>query len=369
MSSLASPDEVFEHHGMLWKRKAGAESSFEQLATARSFLLQTNEDALWNPWLRDDRASELDAAMDVMREWTRAEPDFRQWTAEETQRWLDEGDRARAAARAEEEARWERGRALFDTDLFASRRGLLEQESIHEHILEELEEFRSGRRFPGMASDRRQKEVTELEERLATCDAHLVRLRAVVPDPEVVVSERGQLPSDRRYSNLLTYKFNREFKVRDLRRQLPELRAELKAATDKGERKELREKVSREQSEPDYWLAVRPLSADEMCSECPTPLTGHGWVSHGLHGARPCPAWPGWAARMKQAREMFFEMIERNQRAQTPPAPPKPEPLAVVPSGLPLGEILAQLSELQAQFPDAVVKRGRANRWELWPKD
>jgi hypothetical protein len=218
-----------------------------------------------------------------------------------------------------------------------------------------------------MATDRRQMEVTELEERLATCEAHLARLRAVVPDPEVVVSERGQLPSDRRYGNLLTYKSDREFKVRDLRRLLPELRAELKAAADKDERKKLREKESREQSELDYWLAVTPLTADEMCSECPTPLTGHGWVSSGLHGARHCPAWPEWAARIKKVRQMMFEMLERNRRASNPPPAPKPEPIAVVPSGLPLADVVAQLSELQQKHPDAVVKRGRANRWELWP--
>jgi hypothetical protein len=87
-------DEVFEHGGLLWKRRPGARSTFEELAAARSFFMQTNEAALWDPWLRDDRASELDAAMEIMQEWTSAEPDFRQWTAEETQRWLDEGGRA-----------------------------------------------------------------------------------------------------------------------------------------------------------------------------------------------------------------------------------------------------------------------------------
>lgn len=362
----ATSDEVFEHDGLLWKRRPGAQSTFAKLAAARSFFLETNEAARWNPWLRGDRAAELDAAMAVMQEWTRAEPDFRQWTEQETQQWLDEGDRARAAARAEEEARWERDKALFNADLFADRRALLEQESIHMHVVEELEEVRTGRRLSGMVGERRQTEIAELEQRLAASEGRLARLRKSVPDPEAVVSERGQLPSDRRYSNFLTYKFDREFKVRDLRRSLPELRAELKLATDREDRKKLRDKVGHEQAELNYWLAVEPLTAEQMCSECPTPLTGHGWVSRGLHGARPCPAWPGWAARRKKVREMFLEMVARNQRAQTPPAPPKPEPLAVVPSGLPLGEVVERLGELQAQFPNAVVKRGRANRWELW---
>ncbi len=62
---------------------------------------------------------------------------------------------------------------------------------------------------------------------------------------------------------------------------------------------------------------------------------------------------------------------EFSKRRETqPPTPskpkPKPQPLAVVPSGLPIAEVVAKLSELQEQYPDAEVRRGRANRWELW---
>jgi hypothetical protein len=57
--------------------------------------------------------------------------------------------------------------------------------------------------------------------------------------------------------------------------------------------------------------------------------------------------------------------------ADAPPQPSKPkrQPLAVVPSGLPIAEVVEQLQKLQKQHPDAEVRRGRANRWELWPKE
>jgi hypothetical protein len=48
------------------------------------------------------------------------------------------------------------------------------------------------------------------------------------------------------------------------------------------------------------------------------------------------------------------------------PETPKPQPLATLPSGLSIANVIAKLTELQAVHPDAVVKRGRANRWEIW---
>jgi len=50
------------------------------------------------------------------------------------------------------------------------------------------------------------------------------------------------------------------------------------------------------------------------------------------------------------------------------PPPPKPEPLAVVASGLPIAEVIRQLTGLQANYPTARVRRGNRNRWEIWPE-
>jgi hypothetical protein len=49
------------------------------------------------------------------------------------------------------------------------------------------------------------------------------------------------------------------------------------------------------------------------------------------------------------------------------PAAPRPQPLAVIPSGLPIAEVLQRLQDLKVKHPDAEVRRGNRNKWELWP--
>lgn len=97
----------------------------------------------------------------------------------------------------------------------------------------------------------------------------------------------------------------------------------------------------------------------------PTPLAEHGWRT--MSG--PCVAWPGPRARLKKAREILAAGIREAEARSAQPPPPKPQPLATIPSGLSIAEIMQQLGELQKQLPDAEVRRGRASRWELWPKD
>jgi hypothetical protein len=46
---------------------------------------------------------------------------------------------------------------------------------------------------------------------------------------------------------------------------------------------------------------------------------------------------------------------------------PKPEPLAIIESGLPISRVMARLAELQTIYPDAAVRRDNRNRWGLWP--
>jgi hypothetical protein len=72
---------------------------------------------------------------------------------------------------------------------------------------------------------------------------------------------------------------------------------------------------------------------------------------------------------MREAREMLERFARSRDTREVPPAAPKPQPIAVVPSGLPIAEVVAKLTELQQQFPGAEVRRGRANRWELWNPD
>lgn len=61
----------------------------------------------------------------------------------------------------------------------------------------------------------------------------------------------------------------------------------------------------------------------------------------------------------------MLETFSKRREADAEPGP-GPSPLAVLPSGLPIAVVVAKLTELQAQFSAAEVRRGRANRWELW---
>lgn len=102
-----------------------------------------------------------------------------------------------------------------------------------------------------------------------------------------------------------------------------------------------------------------------MCSECVSPARWHGYVTTGANpDAGPCPAWPRWAQRIRKVREMIAVAVK--EKPAEPP-PPKPEPLAVIASGLPIAEVMCQLADIQARYPNARVRRGNRNRWEIWP--
>ncbi|MDQ3689547.1 MAG: hypothetical protein M3406_05840 [Chloroflexota bacterium] len=217
-----------------------------------------------------------------------------------------------------------------------------------------------------MDPKRRSSEIGELERKVERLRAEVDRLTPIVGDPEDVVDEHGWLPRDRREQTWWSYRLDREGKVRDLKRRLPELEAALKTTSDRGERRDRRARLAEATRDLDRLIAEGPFTAADMCSECATPMAHHGWVWPPGH---PCPAWPGWAARMREVRQMLESFARSRETGGVPPAEPKPQPLAVVPSGLPIADVVAKLTELQEQFPGAEVRRGRANRWELWNPD
>ena len=235
---------------------------------------------------------------------------------------------------------------------------LIEHESRLEHEFSELARYRDGSRYPKMDLARRRKDIEELEQSITQRRSEIERLTPIVGDQETVVDQNGWLPRERRDYMLICYRFDRERTVRKLREKIPEL-----VAT--GDRKD-RIQADLKRHRLEKLLAVPPLTADDMCSDCPTPIAEHGWVTPPFDG--PCPAWPGWRARLQRAWEII-EAGARDTPTSAEPPTPKPQPLATIPSGLPIAEITKRLQELQAEFPDAEVRRGRANRWELWPKE
>lgn len=356
-------DGVLEHEGLLWKPKRGATSSAEEFLAARALFMELHDEWTWNPWVLEDRAEDLERAQEVMGQWKRAEPGHRTMTKKQidarTARW----DREFEARRAADDRRHENDRSRYDPVREHARLSMLERRSYLEFQLGEVSGYRDGSRAPAMEAHRRADKVADLDSSIARLKSEVERLADAVGDPEDVVDERGWLPRDRREAMLFDYRLNRQFEVEKLRAKIPELDAALKVAKGRDERSKIRVELDRARRGLEELLAIPRLAVEDMCAECPTPFARHGWSMPPWDG--PCPAWPGWAAQRKKAWEILQSAASSQQVASPPKT--KAEPLAVIPSGLPIAEVLERLTELQAQFPDAEVRRGRANRWELWP--
>lgn len=354
---------VLRHDGMLWKPRPGATSTAEEFIEARAAFQAIAADSRWNPWVREDRADEWEHALQLMNEWQRAEPGHRQLTeAELDARWKQDDERLRQELDATRR-RFERDRGHYDADRAVSWLRLIELRSRLPLDQEELTGLRDEVRAPAMPADRRAEKVAALESQIGAMEDEIATLDARVGDPETVVDEHGRLPRDRREITLSLYRIHRTTRVRELRAQLPELSANLNAAENKSQRAECDKLLAAATDELEALVAIPPLTVDDMCSECTTPMAHHGWVARQTAG--PCPAWPGWAARLEKVRAMMERAAQRKQPVAEP-APP-PQPLAIIESGLPIAEVIVRLEGLQQAYPDAEVRRGRANRWELWP--
>ena len=355
----------FELDGLLWKPVDGATVTAKEFAAARALFSAIHDRAVWNPWEAEDRKSELDAAMAAMEQWTRAEPDFRQLTDDEVRECMA---RRRAEFEQEREAREQERQArvpLYDVQRFESRLALLEDRSVLASKREEIEHLRTEAAFPAMDDQRRAKAILELEQAISVMEPRVAELEALVGDPEAVVDARGRLPADRREANLLTFKYDRERKVRKLREEVGQLESEVKEAP-REERSELRRKLMTPSSRLKALLAIPPLTAADMCPDCTDPISWHTWSVRGdvaLLGAGPCLAWPRTRARWLRAREMLFAAAAEPAK----PGPPAPKPIAVIASGTAIEAVIAQLQQIQQEHPGSVVRRGNRNRWEIWP--
>jgi hypothetical protein len=337
-SGSASSGGVIEVDGLLWKPRSGASSSSEEFRRARSLILEIHRDASWNPWVKEDRAQEYEQATVVFDQWTRAEPDFRPWTAEELDAWMAARDAEFRARNAERDRQRAARVALYDERREQARLALLEQQAILGHHTEELHDLRERRRFPAMPEQRRREQITELEGWVAATRAEVVHLQELVGDVEAVVDQGGWLPQERRELALTLFSARRCTEVRQLRERVREQQARLKATKGRAERAPIRDALNRDRRRLQFLISIPRLEAADMCSECASPASWHGYVTTGanLH-AGPCPAWPRWAQRIHKVREMLGAAIK--DKPAEPPAP-NPEPLAVVASGLPIAEVI-----------------------------
>jgi len=365
LRSVGSQGRVQTDDGLLWKRHRSATSTAEEFVDARTLFIQIHEDAEWNPWVLDDRAPEIERAMAVMQQWQRAEPGFRLRQLDDIEAEWAEEDEARAAWIAEERQARERRKADYDPGLEQARLVLLELEGWlamerfqRQGLIEET-------LLPSMDADGRADRVRECDREIAACQRRLDEIRDAVADPERVIDPDGYLPAERRELSLSLFASRRQTAVRDLRPKIIELSVALDGTRGRKERAEARKQLADAQALLDDWLQVPALSAEDMCSECPQPTKWHstrrltpiGWQG-------PCPAWPAWRERIQKARAFLVEAASKREQPET--ARPEPLRVAVIPSSLPITEVTSRLTELQAQYPDAEVRRGRGNSWELW---
>jgi hypothetical protein len=357
---------IVKHDGLLWKSAAGGTVSFEAFLSAKARLTQIMDDQSWNPWNRESHDQELSRLEEVLDQWTRAEPGFRPLTDQEFEQRCEQRRTQREAEQAEQARQREARKKLYNPAREAARLELLENESLIRHKQTELAELRDGTRFPSMDSRRRTEEITTLERSLDDRLARVVRLRDQVGDVETVVDANGALPGERRETALSMFRTWRYCEVTRLRKRLDTARTTLKTTDDKAAKSKIRTQISLDGCRLEALLAVPRPTADQMCADYPHPVAWDCWSTTGgmAFYAGPCPRWPGWAARVRKAREILMS-------APSPavPAAPRAQPLAVIPSGLPLTELMARLAEIQAAHPDARATRGRANRWEVWPAE
>jgi DNA repair exonuclease SbcCD ATPase subunit len=273
------PENVMEHDGMLWKPNRGATTTANEFITARSLFLELNEDSRWNPWVREDRSADISAALEIMDQWQRAEPGHRMLTTQEFEAKMAKRERERKQQRAERDAEREARKPQYDPERAHARLAVLEHQSVVEHELAEVASYRDGSRFPLMDPQRRQEKITELDASIEHRRTEIQRLAAVVGDPEDVIGEGGWLPQERRERMLEYYSYERQTEVRKLRKEVSALNTKIEATTDKQKRRELKSQLATVARRLDALLAVPPLTPDDMCSDCPTPIAQHGWVT------------------------------------------------------------------------------------------
>lgn len=363
---------VVELDGKRWKSAPGATATAEEFIAAWSLIRGIHRLCLWSPWVMQDRAKDYDAAWKTCQQWTSTEPGPPGKTLEECEADLEqqlaEADACFLAAEAEAERdRAERAKH-FDPGRAQARLAVLEEQGILADKIRQRDEILSGELFPLAGEKDRRRLLVGLERDIATKTREVDDLAAVVGDPETVADAKGWLPAERREMALTLFKARREVEVRDLRARVAAGQATLKSLKGRSERAELREALRKDKARLVYLEEIPPLQASGMCSECVSPAWHTPGITISLNGAGmtggPCPAWPRWAKGVSGIREAL------RQAAQDPPQappPPPPQPIAVLAPGVPIEDVIAQLTAIQADHPGAQVLQGRGHRWEVWP--
>jgi hypothetical protein len=363
---------MVELGGKAWKPVPGATSTAEEFIAARALLDEVHEQAWWSPWLLLEPAPEYEAAWKTYGQWTTVEPGPPAKTVEEYEAGLGQRLADADAQFLANEAQAERDRAErakhYDPEREQARLALLEEQGILADHMRDRDEL--------LARDLSRPEMGYFRSRLDTAERAIAAqskkaedLLAVIGDPETVCDEAGWLPAERRELSLSRFKDERISQVRTLRARIADAQTTLKTLKGRTERAEVRESMRRDQAHLAHLEQMAPLQADGMCSECAKPawhsqgwttnLDGGFWVTGG-----PCPAWPRWAKGVQAIQDALRQ--PRQSPPQRPPPPP-PQPIGVLAPGVPIEQVIAQLTTIQASHPGAQVRQGKGHRWEIWP--
>jgi hypothetical protein len=80
---------------------------------------------------------------------------------------------------------------------------------------------------------------------------------------------------------------------------------------------------------------------------------------------------PGLAAVGAAGRDGAPRTAQNAQpsRSAAEPPTPEPKPIAVIVVGLPIEDFIVKLTAIQADHPGTQIRRGKRNRWEIWPPE
>jgi hypothetical protein len=230
--------------GNRWEPVRGATAPAREFIAARSLIDQIHQQARWDPWVLQDRASEYDAAPHNCGQWASTDPAPPGKTDEEYEAELDqrlaEAD-ARFEARQAQAGKDRAGRARhYDPDRDRARLALLEVQAILAGKIRQREQILSGEAFRLADEGGRRRLVAGLEYDIAAGTREADDLAAVVGDPQTVSDAGGWLPAERRELALTLFKARRLAQVRDLRARIAEAQATSKSGQGKPERAALR---------------------------------------------------------------------------------------------------------------------------------
>jgi hypothetical protein len=311
---------TLELDGFLWKPKPGTTVTAEEFARARSVMRDIHRAVEWNPWVREDRAEEYAAALEVIGQWTRAEPGYRPQSPEELRSTIDQqvaADRARLDAEREraKQARAERA-ARYDRERDEARLALLGQMAILAGKNKERDQLASGKLYPAMEDERRQEKLdVDIKAAARTVD----ELTLIVGDADAVWDENGWLPSERRALALKIFAEQRVSEVRELRGRVAAQRPDTNTASRRSGPNRSGETLLRDTARLRFLEAIPPLHAADMCSECPTPAAWHSLATTlNLDPSEdvgrvdgPSPAWPWWREWVvEEARPQILALAE-----------------------------------------------------------